>query len=338
MKKLLLLLALLFASAQAQIWVAPGVAGNGDVDSVIVSFCTFDTTLYPVIADADSIVALRFDPDNQLIDSLTQSAPTVIHPRTGWYELHYRAANDSGELGVYRVYVRVKIGGDWRGAAAVTYQVIGADVGDYFAQISAAGLSSGTGAYPCTLHVFESASSAALSGAFVRAMNSDESATIASGKTDPNGRIIFALDAYQYHVFASLTGCNADDLPLLLDATSGGANDTVYLDRFEPGVAPFANLCRVYGYVSGLDGQGIGEVIVTARIAKSPLQHEGVVISPFALASTTDTTGYWFLDLIPSGALDPDDTKYDLTLQYPSGVILRKQVSVPDSPNFWLRW
>lgn len=337
MKVLMFLFSLLCSSAQAQIWVAPAVAGNGAHDSITVSFCTFDTTLYPIIADVDSIVALRFGPDNLLIDSLTQTAPQVIHPRTGWYELHYRAANTDGDLGIYRVYVRVKIGGDWRGAAAVSYQVIAKNVGDYFAELAAGVASSGGGAYPCTLHVFESGSTASLGNAFVRVMNSDESTTIASGKSDPNGRLIFALDSHQYHVFASLSGYNAPVAPLLFDVSVSGANDTLFLERFDPGVAPAANLCRVYGYVRTLDGQGIADVVVTARIQKSPLLHNGAVISPFALATASDSTGYWYLDLIPNGELDPDNSKYDLTLQYPSGIILRKQVTIPSTASYWLR-
>ena len=337
MKKLLIFLALLCANTQAQIWVTPTVAGNGSNDSVFVSFCTFDTTLYPTIADADSIIALRFDPDNILVDSLTQSSERLLHPRTGWYEVAFRAANSVGDLGIYHVYVRVKIGGAWRGAAAASYQVIGDDVGDYFAAIAASTNSTGDGAHACTLHVCESGGTTAVAGAFVRVLNSNESATIASGRSDSNGRLILSLDASQYHIYASMFGYVAEGLPMLSNVTAAGANDTLFLERFDPGAAPQANLCRLYGYVQTLGGQGIGGVAVTALIQKSPLLLDGAVVSPFALSTVSDASGYWFLDLIPNSTLEPDDTKYDLTLQYPSGIILRKQITVPAATNYWLR-
>ena len=337
MKKLLIILALLYANTQAQIWVMPTVAGNGSNDSVFVSFCAFDTTMYPTIADADSIIALRFAPSNILIDSLTQSSERLLHPRTGWYELAFRAANSAGDLGIYQFYVRVKIGGAWRGAASASYQVIGDDVGDYFAAIAASTNSTGDGAFACTLYVCESDGTTAVGAAFVRVLNSDESATIASGRSDANGRLILSLDASQYHIYASMFGYIADGLPMLSNVTAAGANDTIFLERFDPGNAPQASLCRVYGYVQTLGGQGIEGVVVTARIQKSPLLLDGAVISPFALSTVSDADGYWFLDLIPNSALEPDDTKYDLTLQYPSGIILRKQITVPAATNYWLR-
>lgn len=338
MKKLILFLLTALCTAQAQIVITPVVVGNGDSDSIVVSFCTFDTTMYPVIADADSIIALRFGPDAVLIDSLTQSSPAMFHPRHGWYEIHYRASDGAGRLGIYHVYVRVKIGGAWRGAATGSYQVIGDDVGDYFAGIADAVSSSGSGAYACTLYVFDSGSSSAVAGAFVRLLNSEQSAVAAMGNSDPNGRLILSLDDHEYAAYVNQGGYSQAVVPTLVDVNPGGANDTIWLTRFDPGQTPTANLCRVYGYVQSLDGRGIDGVIVTARIQKSPLLLDGVIISPFALTTTTDSSGYWYLDLIPSGALDPDDTKYDVTLHYPSGTILRKQLPIPNEASFWMRW
>ncbi len=338
MKRLLTILLLTCASAQAQIAITPAVAGSNSTDSVIVSFCTFDTTTYPMIVDADSIVALRFDPDGALLDSVSLGTGNLHHPRTGWYELHYRAANNNSVLGLYRIYVRIRIGGAWRGAATACYQVIGEDVGDYFAQMAVAAHASGSGAYACTLHVIETDSHSAIQGAFLRVLNSAESATAAFGTSDPEGRVIFSLDNHNYRVYSYLTGYNSNQIPATVEVTPAGANDTIWMERFQPGIAPSPAMCRVYGYVSGLDGRGIEGAVVTARIQKSPLLLEGVVISPFAVTTSTDTSGYWYLDLVPNDKLDPDDTKYDLTFHYPSGTILRKQVAVPSLSSYWFRW
>jgi len=71
MKRVLMMLLLSAKIAMAGIWVTPAYVGNGMSDSVVVTFCTFDTTLYPRLADADSIIALRYGPDNTMVDSLT---------------------------------------------------------------------------------------------------------------------------------------------------------------------------------------------------------------------------------------------------------------------------
>jgi hypothetical protein len=352
MKKLALTLLLGFQTACAGIWVTPEFVGNGAGDSVVVSFCTFDTSYYPRIADADSIVALRYGADNALVDSLSQSAANLYRMRKGWYELHYQGANSTGALGTYRVYLRVKTGGDWRGAASVSYRVIDDEVGSYFARLAAdadsikdtLGLithntaSSGTGAYACTLYVFDSGSQSAIQGVFLRVLNSSETATAAVGESNSNGRLMLSLDAASYHLLPYLSGYNFGALPKALTVTAAGVSDTIWASRFDPGTAPVALLCRVYGYVQSLSAGGIEGVVVTARIAKTPLTRDGVVVSPYAVSTATDTSGYWYLDLVPSGDIEPDDTKYDFTFYYPSGTILRKQFAAPESGSVWFRW
>ena len=314
MKKILVLMFICFKLALAGVWVTPEFVGNGANDSVIVSFCTFDTTYYPRIVDADSIIALRYGPDNALVDSLTQAAAGVRKVRTGWYDLHYRGANSSGTMGNYRVYVRVKVGGDWRGATAASYRVIDDEVGSYFARLVADDdsikdtlglltqrtIGSGSGAYACTLFVFESTSQTAIQGVFLRALNATETATAAIGETNSTGRVIFALDAASYHLLPYLTGYSFGELPETVTVTTAGENDTIWANRFDPGSPPLASLCRVYGYVQTLGASGLEEVVVTARIAKMPLQYDGVVVSPYAVSTSTDSTGYWYLDLIPN--------------------------------------
>ncbi len=350
MRKLIFLLLLTANTCFAGIWVTPQYSGSNADDSVVVSFCVFDTTLYPVLTDADSIVALRIGPDNSLVDSLDESNARLHHLRTGWYEVHYRAANPTSSVGTYRVFVRAYVGGDWRGAAAVSYEVIDEGVGAYFAQLTTQndsiqdGLDEviqlmpqlGSGAYPCTLFVFDETAATAISGATVTMFNTDESALVATGRTDSNGRLIFALDAGDYIAYGRALNYLRNSAATI-NVTSSGANDTLSLDRFDPGIPLDGNLCRVYGYVHDLHGDPIAEVVVKAAIPGNSLTANGAVISPFATAALTDTLGYWCLDLIPSKLIDPDTTQYDFSIYYPTGTILRRAITVPDSTNFWLK-
>ena len=386
------LVLLILCAAQplfAGLWVTPGFVGNAESDSVVVAFCTFDTTLYPTIADVDSVVALRYGPDNTLVDSL--DANDVDHPRTGWYEIHYRGANASGDLGTYRVFVRVWQGGDWRGAAVGSYEVIDNQLGAYLASLSAdadsikdtlnslmhsgepisvdsAQLarsvwdddivarngrrigwvdtsdivnsipSTGSGAYACTLYVMESSTAAAVPGASVRALNSSETATAASGEADSNGRLLFALDAAEYHLLPYANGYAFTPLPETLTVTTGGANDTLWATRFDPGEPPLPALCRVFGYVQSLGSNGLSGVTVTASVLTTPLRFGNVVISPYSLSTVTDENGYWYLDLIPCDYLSPSGTVYDFTMYDQSGTVLHRQYVVPIATTSLFQW
>lgn len=391
MKRLLTMTLICCQSTFAAIGVAPQFVGNGADDSVIVSFCTFDTTYYPTIADADSVVALRFGPDNSLVDSLTQGSGDMFNPRPGWYEIHYRGADESGSKGIYRVYVRAKMGGAWRGAATLSYQVIGDQLDAYLSKLSADGdsikdtlaavlhagdpvavdsgqlaravwdddviaksarrigwtdstdvvnsvPSSGSGAYACTLKVTESESGSAVQGVLLRVMNTGESATAAVGLTDSEGSSLFSLDATEYHVYPYLTGYLFPELPEIVSVTTSGALDTLWCSRFDPGEPQAANLCRVYGFINSLGARGLSDVTVSASILTAPLLHNGVVISPYSVSTTTDSSGYWYLDVIPNGDLTTLGTTYDFTIYNESGTMLRKQVSVPDSTSFLFKW
>jgi hypothetical protein len=77
---------------------------------------------------------------------------------------------------------------------------------------------------------------------------------------------------------------------------------------------------------------------VLARIVASPLRHGNLVVSPYQVASTSDSTGYWALDVFPSETLDPADTKYEFEIRLGSGAILRRTVAVPDSATWFLTW
>jgi hypothetical protein len=350
MRKLIVILFLLAQSCLAGIWVTPEYAGNSETDSVIISFCVFDTTLYPVLSDADSIVALRLGPDNAMLDSLDQSSAQMHHLRTGWYEVHFRAANSQGDLGVYRTFIRAYVGGGWRGAAVVSYEVIAEGLGDYLTHLVAQNDSIqdtlgqvlqlmpqlGGGAYPCSVYVFDQSTQTAIPEAMLTLFNSDQTTVIASGRTDGNGRVVLALDAGSFVAYVRALNFIADPAATVISVTAGGANDTLWLQRFDPGAPVAANLCRVYGYVQDLHGRPLAEVVVKATISEKSLTSDGAVISPYTESATTDTLGYWYLDLIPNQLLEPDTTKYDFSIYYPSGTILRRAIAIPDSGSYRL--
>jgi hypothetical protein len=51
-----------------------------------------------------------------------------------------------------------------------------------------------------------------------------------------------------------------------------------------------------------------------------------------------DTTGYFYLDLIPSDSLTPSDRLYEFTISRGDGTILRHRMLIPDSSSWQLKW
>jgi hypothetical protein len=197
---------------------------------------------------------------------------------------------------------------------------------------------SGTGAFACTLHVREANSEAALPGALLRVMNSEETNTAALARSDVDGRTVTSLDAATYHVYAYLNGHLFESIPDTVVVTTSGACDTIWATRFDPGAPAQAGLCRVYGFVRSLGSENLSDVRVTAAVLTTPLRWGDVVISPYMVSATSDTSGHWYLDLIPSGELTPANTVYDFTIYDQSGTILRKQLAVPDSVSCLFDW
>lgn len=197
----------------------------------------------------------------------------------------------------------------------------------------------GTGAYPCTLFVFQSPGGVtALQGVFLRVFNSTQTATAATGTTDANGRAIFSLDVAVYKVYGYQGGYAFNPQPLSVTVTTSGANDTLLATPYNPGAPATPDLCRVYGWVSDLSGDQIAQASVHARISESPLRFQNLVISPYERVTSTDSSGYWYLDLFPSSVLNPTTTRYEFEIRFTSGAILRRKVAVPDSAQWFFTW
>lgn len=198
--------------------------------------------------------------------------------------------------------------------------------------------SGGSGAIPCSLYVFNSADSSALQGIKIRFMNEGQNATEALGVTNSNGLVIASLDEAVYKVWGYRAGIEFSGMPYVLAVSVPSANDTIWGSAFDPGDPVAPELCRTYGWVSDLSGNGISGVTVMARIEKTPIRLMGTVISPYYKSTSTDSVGYWQLDLLPNSVLDPSDSEYEFEIYYEPGRIARKKVTIPDQAGWELDW
>jgi hypothetical protein len=109
--------------------VEPKVVGSAATDSVFITFGTIDTTYYPSVANADSLIILIYPPDNDLPESLGEGG-SIFNRTPGYYEYHRKAVNADGDLGVYRVMVVAWRGGAKRGIQTCNFTVTSA--GTYY--------------------------------------------------------------------------------------------------------------------------------------------------------------------------------------------------------------
>ncbi|KPJ48254.1 MAG: hypothetical protein AMJ41_05280 [candidate division Zixibacteria bacterium DG_27] len=352
-----------------------GIYGNGNspADTVRINFTTLSGGVSGNLADPDSIVILRFYKES-LLDSVTWkgSDNAIRKLRLGYFEYRIRASNASGDVGQYTLD-RICFRGTSYPGFSGNYQVV---EGGLFAKADSAVVASGSisqiaevttdslereegmlatvrdtvgltyhevvtitggGAHACSLHAFTIEDTTAIQAAFIRVMNNSENATASRGYTDSEGKAIFSLDPGTYKLWSWKAGQVFAPLPDTL-IVAGSVNDTVWASTFDPGQPPEPELCRVYGWIYGLSGEGLAAVTISAKINQVPLRYESTIISPYYQSTTSDTSGYWYLDLYPNSALTPDDTQYEFMIYYSSGAVLRKKVTVPNQSSWQLSW
>jgi len=116
--------------------VMPKVVGSASTDSVRINFGTIDTTYYPAVLDADSLIILIYPPDNAAPESTADGGTGVFNLTTGYYQYHRRGSNATPDLGVYTVCVKAWRGSAVRGIGTCSYLVTGAGTYHYGVQDS----------------------------------------------------------------------------------------------------------------------------------------------------------------------------------------------------------
>jgi len=198
------------------------------------------------------------------------------------------------------------------------------------------GISGGAGAYSFTVVTFDSSVSQTVPQAALAVRNVSQTSLIATGRTGNEGTAMFNLDADSFVVVATAPGYSFDAYDTIV--VSGTGSDTIFGDQFDPGSPSAPQLCRVYGFLYDITGQPEEGASVTACLPSGVVQYVVVVVSPYSVSTTTDSSGYFYLDLIPSDSLIPPGTKYEFTISRTDGTILRQRLTVPDSTQWRLTW
>ena len=189
-----------------------------------------------------------------------------------------------------------------------------------------------------SLYVLDAEDSTAISKCDVKIVGADMKTTHGLWYTSSAGLAVFGLMDGDYKIAPFKAGYSFGNLPLELEVDGNALADTIWATAFDPGNPPLIGLCRVYGWVFGAGYDSLTGVTVQAKIKESPIRAGFVVISPYEKITATDSTGYWYLDLLPNEDLTPNDTKYQFSIYYSSGTVVRKEVIVPDQSSWEFSW
>lgn len=192
----------------------------------------------------------------------------------------------------------------------------------------------GTGANQVSITSKQSSDSAEISGAQVQVLNLTQTSTLALLSTNASGKANFALDNDTLLVRIYKPGW-IFTVPETL-RVSGNTDTTYYADLFNPGSPPSAELCRVYGWIKDIQNLPLSGAKIEASIKIVPLKYQDVIISPYFKSTSTDSEGYWYLDLYPNSGLSPDTTQYEFLIYSSQGTILRLKTMVPDQSSWEL--
>ncbi|MEW5994391.1 MAG: hypothetical protein AB1744_08340 [Candidatus Zixiibacteriota bacterium] len=198
------------------------------------------------------------------------------------------------------------------------------------------GLGPGSGAYSYTIVAFDTSIGLNIPYALLTIRNVSQTALIASAGTGSAGYATFNLDPDSFVVTTTAPGYSFDAYDTIVVA--GAGSDTLFGDQFDPGQPQSPAMCRVYGWLYNLNGKPDEGAQVSAFLPSGVVQYSVVIISPFEITTTTDSSGYFYFDLLPSDSLTPPGVKYEFTISRTDGSILRQRLEVPDSTQWRLTW
>ncbi len=196
---------------------------------------------------------------------------------------------------------------------------------------------SGTGAKSYTIFVADTTNTDTLllPGVVVSAYSM--SGELQAGmKSDSFGKVKYATSLDSLILVVDKLNIYADPDTIVIDQT--GQVDTLFVNHGTIPTSGSPDLCRVYGFLYDISGNPDANATVTAWLPSGVCRADSTIISPFKIEAGSDELGYFYLDLIPSGNLVPDTTKYEITIARSDGTILRERIAVPDSESWLLTW
>ena len=300
-------------------------------------------------ADCDSAWVVLFY-NGRVFDSAKVSAANRL--RTGLYALPRKAAAGIDSAGAYWVQVRAYGVAGRNPHTTYGYTVVhGGPVGELVMRglVNDSNLAreatktqyqstSGPGPTPVRILVLNAADTSSIENVHLTVKLAGNQTKKHETMTGHDGWSVMTLNLTAYDIYATANNYIFSTPALNFTVAGDSVRDTIWAQPFDPGAPDEPDLCRVYGWVYDLTGRPVEQATVTARLSVAPVRYQNVVISPYERTALSDSTGYWFLDVFPSSVLNPNSSRYEFTVHYTDGAIVRRKVSVPDSTVWLLGW
>ncbi|NOY88746.1 MAG: hypothetical protein GXO93_05050 [FCB group bacterium] len=285
---------------------------------------------YGIWVTSDSNIDIYAPQYLRLIADSIKGRDSNLYAEGFWHKLAQRA--DSGAVGGSADSASIA---RWVWNTPQSNHTTSGTFGKYLdAEIS--GIGSGSGLYAYEVQIYDSTIGQVISGAEVVVRNISQTSLQGVGKSDGNGLSVFNLNTDSFLVMASAPGYIFDAFDTVI--VTGSGKDTVFGYQFNPGTPAAPNLCRVYGYLYNVNGQPQEGAKVTASLPSGVVQYGNVIVSPFTVSSTTDSSGYFYLDLIPSDSLVPQGELYEISISRTDGTVLRQRLKIPVTSSWRLVW
>ena len=196
--------------------------------------------------------------------------------------------------------------------------------------------SSGAGIYAYKVTVIDTSLGVPIP--FVRASlrNLNQTVLIATGRSNTNGELLFNLDPGNYLITANSAGYLFSAFDTI--TVSGAGEDSLVGYSFDPGQPSQPNLCRAYAYLYNINGNPESQATIMASLPGGVARSGQNIISPFKVSTTSDSLGYFYLDLIPTDSLNPSGQLYEITIAKKDGTIMRQRISIPSTTNWQISW
>ncbi len=196
----------------------------------------------------------------------------------------------------------------------------------------------GPGPTPVRLLVLDDADTGSIEGVHLTVKLAADQTKKHECITGADGWASMTLNDVGYDIYATANNYQFTTPAIGIAVSGDSLRDTIWATVFDPGSPVDPELCRVYGWVYDLTGTAIEGVTIATRMISVPVRYADIVVSPFEKSTTSDSTGYWYLDVYPSAALTPGGAKYEMTLRYDDGAIVRKKITVPDTTSWQFSW
>ena len=204
---------------------------------------------------------------------------------------------------------------------------------------------SGEGTYPVTIRAVDSSGTdAAISGIPIAIW---DMSSVLQGYlvTNSSGYVVFNQDSGSFVIGASLKNGYWWGYDTVLVA-GAAETDTLWGYDIPVGSPGSANLCRLYGYMYGIDGQPVNGGVITASLPGRNMIDScvGGALDGYEKSATTDSVGYWYLDLVKTLCVQSTIgstavNKYKVVGRFPSGTTaFEKTYEVPDSTSHKMTW